>query len=106
MWGLDDPTTPGAAADGGAASAALRSVDGLLGMRAAIVPRLLSALHSALLETGKLTGDASWLHESFGVADLLADERYRLYECLGKEGLTAMLRRFRSSALEMLAASG
>ena len=44
-----------------------------------------------------------WLYESFGVTDLLADERYKLYECFDRHGLAEMLCRFRASALEMLA---
>ena len=105
MWGLPDPSTPGAASDGGDATRQLRSAEGLMGLRAAIVPRVLRSLHTALIETGKATGNASWLHESFGVADLLADDRYKLYECLDPPTLKEMLRRFRSSALEMLSAS-
>ena len=108
-WGQPDPTTPAMRGQGGgngADDASLRSDEGLAALRAAVVPRVLRNLHQALLETGKLTGETSWLHESFGVSDLLADDRYRLYECFDKAGLTEMLQRFRSSALEMLAASG
>ena len=47
---------------------------------------------------------SAWLASNLN-QDLLADERYKLYECFDKEGLTEMLRRFRSSAFEMLAAS-
>ena len=47
----------------------------------------------------------SWLHESFGVMNFLADERYRLYDCFDRADLAEMLRRFRASALEILAFS-
>ena len=82
---------------------ALRAVDGLVALRGAIVPRLVRQLHQTKFDTGKFTNEPSWLHESFGVTDLLTDERYKLYECFDKTGLTEMLRRFRASALEMLA---
>ena len=87
-----------------AAQRALRAESGLAALRGAIVPRLVRQLHQTKLETGRLTNEAEWMHESFGVTDLLADERYKLYECFDKASLTEMLRRFRASALEMLAA--
>ena len=43
---------------------------------------------------------------SFEAADLLADERLRLYSHFDAKGLKAMLLRFRASGLEILAADG
>ena len=114
LWGASGVLVAGGASadtvdtsvlgDGGAADQ-LRSLDGLMALRSAIVPGILRNLHTALIETGKLTKEPTFLHESFGLADLLADERYRLYECFEQEGLVEMLTRFRASALEMLSAS-
>ena len=103
-WGVSTGSLSDA---GGAASAGatmeLRASDGLAALRCSLVPGLVRSLHGSLLETGKLTGEATWLHESFGVTDLLADDRYRLVDCFDRKGLVAMLTRLRSSALEMLA---
>ena len=82
-------------------AAELRAYEGLAGLRAALVPGLVRTLHAALLETGK-EARPDFLHESFGIADLLADERYKLYECFDQAGLNEMLRRLRASAMEML----
>lgn len=81
----------------------LRSLRGLEGLRAAIVPGLVRELHTVLLETGKEAGQAHLLHQSFGLADLLADERYKLYECFDRKGLLDLLDRLRESGMEMLA---
>ena len=81
----------------------LRSLRGLEGLRAAIVPGLVRELHTVLLETGKEAGQAHLLHQSFGLADLLADERYKLYECFDRKGLLDLLDRLRESCMEMLA---
>jgi hypothetical protein len=80
----------------------LRGAEGLEALRAALVPQVLRQLHTSLLETGRLSGDSAWMHESFGLADLLADERYQLYGCFDRRGLSEMLRRLRKSAIEML----
>ena len=77
----------------------------MLALREALVAPLVRTYHSTLLDTGKMTTDTSMLHESFAVADLLADERYRLYACFDREELCLMLSRIRSSAVEMLSAS-
>jgi hypothetical protein len=42
-------------------------------------------------------------NQSFGLADLLADERYKLYECFDRKGLLDLLDRLRESGMEMLA---
>lgn len=81
----------------------LRSLRGLEGLRAAIVPGLVRELHTVLLETGKEAGNVDLLHQSFGLADLLADERYKLYECFDRKGLLDLLDRLRESGMEMLA---
>ena len=81
----------------------LRSLRGLEGLRAAIVPGLVRELHTVLLETGKEAKQAHLLHQSFGLADLLADERYKLYECFDRKGLLDLLDRLRESGMEMLA---
>ena len=81
----------------------LRSLRGLEGLRAAIVPGLVRELHTVLLETGKEAKQAHLLHQSFGLADLLADERYKLYECFDRKGLLDLLDRLRESCMEMLA---
>jgi hypothetical protein len=87
------------------ATAHLRTGGGLKALRGVAVPRLVRLLHHTLLETGQLTSEPSWLHESFGVMNFLADERYRLYDCFDRADLAEMLRRFRASALEILAFS-
>ena len=80
----------------------LRSLRGLEGLRAAIVPDLVRELHMVLLETGKESGQPDLLNRSFGLADLLADERYKLYECFTRKGLLDMLKKLRDSGMEML----
>jgi hypothetical protein len=87
------------------ATAHLRTGGGLKALRGVAVPRLVRLLHHTLLETGKLTSEPSWVHESFGLMNFLADERYRLYDCFDRADLAEMLRRFRASALEILAFS-
>ena len=37
--------------------------------------RMVRLLHQTLLETGKLSGEAHWLHESFGVTDVSTDDQ-------------------------------
>ena len=83
-----------------------RGASGLAELRTAVIPSLVTSLHRVLIETGCASGASSWLHRSFQVADLLADERLRLYSHFDAKGLKAMLLRLRASGLEMLAADG
>jgi len=83
-----------------------RGASGLVELRTAVIPSLVTSLHHVLVETGRAAGESSWLHLSFEVADLLADERLRLYSHFDAKGLKAMLLRFRASGLEILAADG
>lgn len=62
----------------------------------------MAQLHHVLSETGKETQEAHWLHLSFGLANLLADESYGLYRYFAAADLKKMLRLFRASALQML----
>ena len=63
-----------------------------------------SALHDALLQTGKLSGNSQWLHESFGLCNLLVEDKHGLADCFDYQGHVDMLMRFRASQLEMLEA--
>ena len=118
LWGADDlsaapqdemppaeaevggwpPAAPGAAPP----RVALRSAAGLAALRAQIVPRLLRTLHGVLSETARQAGEVELMRASLYMAELLADERYRLYEYFDKEALRQILKLFRLSALEML----
>ena len=114
LWGADDlsaapqdemppaeaevggwpPAAPGAAPP----RVALRSAAGLAALRAQIVPRLLRTLHGVLSETARQTGEVELMRASLYMAELLADERYRLYEYFDKEELRQILTQSRSSA--------
>jgi len=80
-----------------------RSRPSLLSLRARLLPPLIEELHHILLDTSRLAADADLAAHSLNLADLIADDRYRLYAYFGKGGMLRMLSGFRASALAILA---
>lgn len=80
-----------------------RSRQALLSLRALLLPPLIEELHHLLLDTSRIAADPDLAAHSLNLADLIADDRYRLYACFGKDGMLRVLSGFRASALAILA---
>ncbi|KAL1496761.1 hypothetical protein AB1Y20_014351 [Prymnesium parvum] len=86
--------------------AALRSVEGLKGVRSFLALEMVTNLHTVQLETGKKVSDYDMVERSFVLVELVADASYGIYELFTAEQVQELLMRFRSSALEMLLLQG
>jgi len=86
--------------------ASARSRDFLLSLRARLLPSLLGETHLALLETARATGDIELANTSLALADLAADDRYRLWRHFDRDALLQLLNGFRASAMTVLEGVG